>query len=426
MAIRVIHSPAFGALGALAFAAGRSRRRRDDGFSDTQRAITARDIALIRMRTEIATAAQRNVGRSFRTGGAEKRRNQLAAIGSSGLIQGPSGLTAQAELGQMVLTKQAERIGREQTLTDREKKIALAQLDRRQKLLKRQEPNPQEAFEQDIVTDSDTGLKYFKTRNGEYKPLESGSGKKSTDFGKVIDTARKNLIALADERAAMDGRPLSTEQLANLEFTRDEMLDEAEKILMEQEETTALAEVLQEEIKSNRHVSGLIGSQLPPGRMSIDFLDESGKPTGRGGMFGSSLKKGEGRVSFVKPQSVAEKEDPLALPPKSDGEEDVTIDLGKAKPEEVMAQFKAMKPQDRREFVDQLNEAELEVFIQHLPKAQKNAVRRAIKRLEEEQSRSRPSKVRIREMAKRLDRVLFEFGEQPKRKSMKTPMLGGF
>lgn len=504
MAIRVVHSPGFGQLGALALAAGRSRSR-GGGFSDTQRAITARDTALIRERATVTAARERNFGRAV----------------PSSKIESPEAKNRrmQAEVGQMILTKQAERIGREMTLNDREKRIALAQLDRREKLLKRQEPKAQEVFESSIVTDRDTGLKYFRNKNGEYKSLEGDSEKKSADFTKAISTARKNLIQAEDERVAIAGKD---DPPPNFDFSSDEILAEAERIVTEQNESVALAETLQELMDRDRFVqlSGLEGRRNPPGRGIISSIDESGKRT-------SSAFSGPSTQSVEFSRSVAEEEDPLSLRASAlsgelgtlrrpDGgvsteismtvtdsrlnrgratnipllvkgvpniddllagkpatskqvdaaikraqarvsegaflpsfdniksaekvaenrhleeerrvssESDTVIDLSKMKPDEVIKQFQGLKPQERQEFLEQLNEDELKIFREHLPKAQRGAIRRAEKRLEEELSRPRPSKTRIRDAEARLKRVLFEFGEQPKTKPMFTPLPGGF
>ncbi|KKN44076.1 hypothetical protein LCGC14_0696820 [marine sediment metagenome] len=402
MAIRVIHSPGFGQIGALALAAGRSRSR-GGGFSDTQRAITARDIALTRERALVAAARERNFGRAV----------------PSSKIESPEAKNRrkQAEVGQMILTKQAERIGREVTLNDREKRIALAQLDRREKLLKRQEPNAQEAFESSIVTDRDTGLKYFRNKNGEYKALEDGSEKKSADFTKAIEAARKKLESDERERSGLAG------ENPNLDFSGDQVFAEAERIIQEQNETIALAEALQESMDRDRLVqlSGLEGRRSAPGRGMISSIDESGNRT-------SSTFSGPSTqsVEFSRSRSVAEEEEPLALPPKGESEGDTVIDLSKMKPKEVIKQFQELKPQERQEFLEQLNEDELKIFREHLPKAQRGAIRRAEKRLKEELSRSRPSKARIREAEKRLARILFEFGEQPETKPIFTPLPGGF
>lgn len=519
MAIRVVHSPGFEQLGALALAAGRSQSQ-GGGFSDTQRAITARDIALIRERAQVAAARERNFGRAVPSSKIEspeaRNRRRQADLGHMiqefGVIdkqkQEEEQRREQAETNQMILTKQAEIIGRDQSLTDQEKLVGLRQLGRKDKLLKRQNPSAQEVFAKSVVVDLDTGMKYTRNKNGEYKQLENGDGKKSADFGKAIKTARDNLLLLFENQnpdLTDDERIEFITQLGS-----NVILDEAKRIVEEQNESVALAETLQELMKTNEgrfvQISGLEGRRSAPGRGVISSIDESGKRT-------SSVFSGSSTQSVEFSRSVAEEEDPLSLRASAlsgelgtlrrpDGgvsteisvtvtdsrlnrgratnipllvngvpniddllagkpatskqvdaaikraqarvsegaflpsfdnielaekvaenrhleeerrvsnESDTVIDLSKMKPEEVIKQFQGLKPQERREFVNQLTEDELKVFVDHLPKIQRSAVRRAIKRLEEEQSRSRPSQVRIRDAAERLERVLFNFQEQ--------------
>ncbi|KKK63878.1 hypothetical protein LCGC14_2989860, partial [marine sediment metagenome] len=274
-----------------------------------------------------------------------------------------------------------------------------------------------------IVADRDTGLKYFRNKNGEYKPLDDGNGRASTDFTKAIDAARKNLVRnIVDKNPLEDFSPSDLETL-EAKLTSDDILREAQRVIEEQNEAVALAETLQELIEGNEggftQLSGLEDSQVAPG---------TGVISSAGGQSGPPAFSRPSTQSVEFSRSVAQKEDPLAPPSKTSDkdEKDTVIDFNTMKASEVIKKFQGMNLQERQEFVSQLSDDEFTDFVDQLPKTQRSAVRRAVKRLEEEHSRPRPSKTRIRAAKKKLARVLFEFGEQSKRKPIRTPSLGGF
>lgn len=392
MPIRVVHGDV-GAVGALAVAAGRGRGARQRRSEDLQ-AQTAIDVAQLRRDAIVQQARARNAAAASRVIGADRegRRRQ----------------EDRQQLLEMELTEQAERIGREPTLNDREKRMALEISARQQKLLKPKEPSPQQIFDQVIVADPATGIRYYRNKNGEYRPLETGEKEKSRDFGKVIERAIGSLGAAEKERADIDdfGPPARTD------FSMDEIAAEARRLMDKDAQNAALAEML----RLVAEKSTLNEVRLPTREQSRRLLEKRPSIPRR-----SILEERPPRRAQRRPEAQEPAADPLKLPGAAQGSgKDRVIDLGKLSPIEIQAEFQGLTSSERREFVVQMTAEEEADLINNLPKIQRKAVRRAADFVKEQEAKADPSDRRIAAAKKKLDQVFFKFEKKADKDARET------